>query len=130
MKYLLDTCTFLWLIWDEPELSSRSRDVIRNRDHELFLSPVSQWEALVKHRAGKLEIRTQEPAWRHFVDQRERHGILSLPLDEIALGHLAKLPNHHRDPFDRMLICQAIESGLAILTSDPLIRRYPVKTEW
>ncbi|MBI4755491.1 MAG: type II toxin-antitoxin system VapC family toxin [Betaproteobacteria bacterium] len=130
MKLLLDTCTFLWLIWDEPELQLQARDVIRDPDHEVFLSPVSVWEALVKHRIGKLQLKTAEPAWQHFASQREAHGVETLAVDEASVAHVSRLPDFHRDPFDRLLICQAIEHGLTIVTPDPLIRRYPVRTLW
>jgi PIN domain nuclease of toxin-antitoxin system len=63
---------------------------------------------------------------QYLIAQRQRHKILSLPLDEDSVQHLAKLPNLHRDPFDRMLICQAIEHNLILLTVDEAIRRYPV----
>jgi PIN domain nuclease of toxin-antitoxin system len=62
--------------------------------------------------------------------QRERHQIDSLPLEESAIAHLPKLPSHHRDPFDRMLICQSIEHDLVLVTSDDAIRAYPVKLFW
>ena len=130
MRLLLDTCTFLWLIWDEAELASGARDVARDPDHEVFLSPVSVWEALVKHQIGKLQLKTSESAWRHFTTQRVAHHVESLPLDEASLAHVTTLPGLHRDPFDRLLICQAIEHGLAIVTPDPAIQRYPVKTLW
>lgn len=130
MRLLLDTCTFLWLIWDAPELLPRVRDRIRDPDHAVLLSSVSVWEALLKHQAGKLELKTSVPAWEHFVSQRQAHELAALPLDEQALSHLDKLPDLHRDPFDRALICQAIDQGLTIVTPDPLIQRYPVKTFW
>ncbi|MFU8883938.1 MAG: type II toxin-antitoxin system VapC family toxin [Cyanobacteriota bacterium] len=63
-------------------------------------------------------------------EERQRHGILPLALEEEALRHLPKLPDHHRDPFDRMLICQAIEGGLVLVTPDPEIHRYPVRLLW
>lgn len=130
MRLLLDTCTFLWLIWDESDLLPRVRDVVRDPEHEVFLSPVSVWEALVKHQIGKLQLKTNEPPWQHFSTQREAHEIKSLPLDEPSLAHLPRLPDLHRDPFDRVLICQAIEHGLTIVTPDPLIRSYPVRVQW
>jgi len=61
---------------------------------------------------------------------RERHGVASLALDESAVSHLSKLPAFHRDPFDRMLVCQAIEHDLVLVTSDEQVRQYPVKTTW
>jgi PIN domain nuclease of toxin-antitoxin system len=62
--------------------------------------------------------------------ERERHGILSLPLNEEAALHLTRLHDAHQDPFDRMLVCQALTEGMVILTPDPLIKRYPVRVEW
>ena len=64
------------------------------------------------------------------LEQREKHGITVLPLEEHAVFHLHKLPALHRDPFDRMLICQAIEHDCVLLTPDPLIAQYPVRTQW
>ncbi|THI87140.1 MAG: type II toxin-antitoxin system VapC family toxin [Nitrospira sp. CG24A] len=67
---------------------------------------------------------------RFVAEERERHGIDTLPLNERAVLHLHKLPQFHRDPFDRMLICQAIEHDCVLLTPDPLIVQYPVRTRW
>jgi PIN domain nuclease of toxin-antitoxin system len=130
MKLLLDSCTFLRLIWNEPDLPASAREQIRAPENELFLSAASLWEMLIKHGAGKLEVRAPGPAHRHFARMREAHRIEALPVTEAELAHLAALPPLHRDPFDRILICQAIEHGLTILTPDPAIRRYPVKTLW
>ena len=130
MKLLLDTCTFLWLIWDEAPLTASMRTVLADPDHEVFLSVVSVWEAVQKHATGKLTLRTREPAWQHFARQRDAHAIAPLPLNEHAVRHLSALPRIHRDPFDRMLICQAIEEGLTIMTPDVAVRSYPLKTLW
>lgn len=130
MRLLLDTCVFLWLIWDEPELLPEMREVLSDPDHTLFLSAVSVWEATQKHALGKLTVHAQEGAWAHFVRQRKMHQIEALPFDEAAARHLATLPMLHRDPFDRMLICQAIERGMTLVTPDKNIRRYPIRTLW
>jgi PIN domain nuclease of toxin-antitoxin system len=130
MNLLLDTCTFLWMIWDEAPLRPRVRAILSDPSHSLYLSAVSVWEATNKHAIGKLSVTADEPAWQHFVRQRAAHQILPLALGEAATGHLANLPLLHRDPFDRMLICQAIEHGLVLVTPDPWIRRYPIKTLW
>lgn len=90
----------------------------------MLLSVVSVWEISVKHSLGKLALPT--PLDRFISTQRELHGISVLPLDERAVFHLHKLPSLHRDPFDRMLICQAIEHGLVLVTVDEAVRRYPV----
>jgi PIN domain nuclease of toxin-antitoxin system len=128
MKCLLDTCTFLWIIADAPELSPGVREMFTNRANEMLLSAVSIWELSVKHALGKLPL--PDVFDRFIVEQRERHGITALPLDEQAVLHLHKLPRLHRDPFDRMLICQTIEHDCVLLTPDPLITQYPVRTRW
>nr|WP_295543361.1 type II toxin-antitoxin system VapC family toxin [uncultured Thiohalocapsa sp.] len=81
-------------------------------------------EALVKYRLGKLPL----PASPHIYlpEQRRRHRIETLPLDEPSVARLAGLPDLHRDPFDRMLVCQALEHGLTLATVDPAVRAYPV----
>ena len=128
MRLLLDTCTFLWFITADGRLPQDIRKSIQSPDHEVWLSVVSFWEILVKHQLGRLPL-PESPA-SYILKQRERHGIDSLALLENAVGHLTKLPDRHRDPFDRMLICQAIDRGLTIVTPDPAIHSYPVKVLW
>lgn len=128
MRCLLDTCTFLWIITDSPELSPAVKELFVNPSNEVFLSAVSVWELSVKHALGKLPMPSSLD--RFVVEQRERHRIVALPLDERAVVHLHKLPTLHRDPFDRMLVCQAIEHDCVLLTPDPLIAQYPVRTQW
>jgi PIN domain nuclease of toxin-antitoxin system len=130
MKLLLDTCTFLWMIWDEAPLTAGVHEILSDAGNEAYLSAVSVWEATVKHRLGKLSLNADEPAWQHFTRQRTLHGALALPLTESDVRHVQNLPDNHRDPFDRLLICQAIEHGLTLVTPDPQIRRYPIKTLW
>ena len=127
---LLDTCVFLWLIWDEPPLHTGVRERLADPGETLFLSAVSVWEATVKHARGRLVVRAPQPAWQHFTEERMRHGIEPLPVSEQDVRHLAALPPVHADPFDRLLICQAIENGLTLVTPDRHIRRYPIKTFW
>lgn len=124
MKLLLDTHVFLWFISGDKRLPAIVRDRIRDRDNEVYLSVVSIWEAIVKHQIGKLPL--PEPPGNYLPAQRERHQILSLSLDEISVSQLAKLPALHRDPFDRMLICQAQTHQLTIATVDEAVRAYPV----
>ncbi|HEY5931709.1 MAG TPA: type II toxin-antitoxin system VapC family toxin [Nitrospira sp.] len=128
MKYLLDTCTFLWIIAGAKELSPTVKELFTNPANEVLLSVVSVWELSVKHSLGKLPL--PNAVERFVVEQRERHGIAVLPLDERTVLHLHKLPALHRDPFDRMLICQAIEHHCVLLTPDPLIAQYPVRVKW
>ena len=128
MRILLDTATFLWAVTDAPELSDDARELFADPANEIYLSSVSTWEIAIKHSMGRLPL-PESPA-RFIPAQRKQHGIEPLPLDEEATLHLTRLPALHKDPFDRMLICQAVAQHLVILTPDELINQYPVRTMW
>jgi len=128
VRILLDTCAFLGLIQGSPELSETSRDLISDPQSEVYLSSVSAWEISVKHQLGRLAL-SQSPL-ELVPRQRKAHGIESLFLSEDAALQISRLPPLHRDPFDRMLICQAISESLTILTPDSLIQQYPVRSIW
>lgn len=128
MKILLDTCTFVWIITDADELSTTARQLFVDPENEVYLSVVSIWEILVKLSLGRLPL--PEPPERFIPKQRERHGIAALALEEPAPLYLYKLPSLHKDPFDRMLVCQAIQHEHTLLTPDPLITQYPIRTVW
>lgn len=128
MRILLDTCTFLWIIADAPELSTRARELFGDPGNEVFLSSVSTWEISIKHALGRLPL--PEAPERFIPTQREQHGVETLPLEESATLHLTRLPQLHKDPFDRMLICQAIIHGMVIITPDELILQYRVRSTW
>src|SRR6266545_3797414 len=106
MRLLLDTHIFLWFISGDAKLPDGWRDSIRDPEHDVYVSVVSLWEAIVKHQLGKLSL--PQPPEHYLPAQRVRHQLASLCLDEASVRHLASLPPIHRDPFDRMLICQAI----------------------
>ncbi|MGQ0530487.1 MAG: type II toxin-antitoxin system VapC family toxin [Panacagrimonas sp.] len=128
MQCLLDTCTFLWLIEDSRHLSPQVRSLLVESANTLFVSSVSAWEVAVKHSAGKLPLPL--PLDEFLTQGRAGHRLQALPFAEQCAFHLPKLPSVHRDPFDWMLICQAIEHDLVLLTPDPMIRKYPIKTLW
>ena len=128
MRLLLDTATFLWAILDSPRLSARAREVLVDPGNELFLSVVSSWEVTVKYSAGRLPL--PESPERFLAEERRRLGAISLPLEEEAALYVARLPKLHLDPFDRMLICQAIVHGLSVLTPDEAIAQYPIRALW
>jgi PIN domain nuclease of toxin-antitoxin system len=128
VRLLLDTCTFLWVITGADDLSDRAASLFVDPAHDIFLSSVSVWELSVKYSLGRLPL--PDAPERFLPIQREHHGIAALPLEERAVLHLHKLPSLHRDPFDRMLICQAIEHDCVLLTPDPLITQYPVRALW
>lgn len=128
MKVLLDTCTFLWIAADAQEISLHARAVFSSPENDVYLSSVSVWEIAVKHGLGRLPL--PEPPVRYIPRLRTEHMIESLPLDEEATLHLARLPLLHRDPFDRMLVCQAIVAGMVLLTPDESVMCYPVRSAW
>lgn len=128
MRLLLDTCTFLWLIADEPRLSGRARELITDPANEAYLSSVSVWEIAVKNALGRLPF--PEPVGTFVPAMRAEHGLDPLPLDEESALRVAALPDLHRDPFDRMLVCQAVTAGAVMVTPDELITRYPVRSIW
>ena len=124
MRILLDTHIFLWFISGDTQLSSDVRDSIRDPDNEVYLSAVSVWEAIAKYQLGKLPL--PEHPGKYLPKQRDLHQIASLALDESSVVQLTNLPPLHRDPFDRMLICQALQNALTIATVDKVIRAYSV----
>ncbi|MEL6775766.1 MAG: type II toxin-antitoxin system VapC family toxin [Cyanobacteria bacterium J06597_16] len=124
MKILLDTHIFLWFISGDTRLSTNVRNAICDPQNEVYLSTVSVWEVIVKYQLGKLPL--PENPETYLPKQRDLHQITSLPLDENSVAKLAKLPPIHRDPFDRMLICQALQNDLTIATVDQAICAYPV----
>ena len=128
MRLLLDTCTFLWIAWDDPELSTKARELFSDPANQVFLSSVSCWEIALKYGMGRLPL--PEDPGRLVPAQRERHGIEPLFLDEDSALGVHRLPDHHRDPFDRMLISQAIGGGMTILTPDRIFSSYPARIAW
>src|SRR5580658_6210786 len=124
MRILLDTCEFLWLVTSDAKLSPRVASAVRDPQNEVFLSAVSFWETCLKYSLGKLPL--PQPPAQFVPQQREKHLIAPLALDEAAVAQLAELPALHRDPFDRMLVCQAKAHSLTLASSDPLMQKYSV----
>jgi PIN domain nuclease of toxin-antitoxin system len=128
MKLLLDTCTFLWALTGVPALPVRVQSLVRDADNDVFLSAASAWEIALKHAAGKLTLPDHPD--RYIPTMRAERGIATLAIDEESALHASRLPWLHRDPFDRLLVSQAIVHGMIILTPDPVIARYPARTLW
>ena len=126
MKILLDTHIFLWFITGSVRLSEVVKAAIRDSDNEVYLSAVSNWEIVVKYQLGKLPLPKSPETY--ISEKRDLHQISSLPLDESSVAKLIQLPSLHRDPFDRMLVCQALQHGLVIATVDKAIYAYPIET--
>jgi len=128
VKILLDTCAFLWIISGSEKISAKARNVFADPDNEVFFSSVSAWEIAVKQSIGRIESAGELS--RIVPEYRELHGIQPLPLDEESVFYLSRLPAIHNDPFDRMLVCQALAKGLVILTPDKKIAGYPARVVW
>lgn len=128
MKLLLDTCTLLWLARGDRSLSAGARDLLGRPGVDVHVSVVSAWEIAVKHGLGRLPLPV--PLADFLPALRARYALSSLPVDEESALHVIKLPRLHRDPFDRMLVSQAIVHGLTIVTPDSDIARYPARTIW
>lgn len=128
MKLLLDTHALLWAGLDHPQLPERTRSLLVDRQNALYFSAASAWEIVIKQRSGKLRL--PEPPER-FV--RRALEVLVIDSLSITLEHtlrLEALPEHHRDPFDRILIAQAQAEELAIVTKDKVFEQYAVATVW
>ncbi|MDP2960735.1 MAG: type II toxin-antitoxin system VapC family toxin [candidate division Zixibacteria bacterium] len=128
MKALLDTHVFLWWILDEPQLPPNVRAIISDGDNELFLSAASCWEIAIKAKLDRISLPSRPEVF--VPDQMDRNAIQPLQIKTGHALHVFNLPLLHRDPFDRMLVSQAQIEGLPIITSDPLISKYKVKTLW
>ena len=124
MRLLLDTHIFLWYITGDERISLSMRHAIEDSDAS-YLSVVSLWEATIKYQLGKLPLPEEPHPWLSM--QRELHGIEQLHLEEASVARLSDLPSYHRDPFDRMLVCQALEHELLIVTVDSVLSRYPAQ---
>jgi len=128
MNLRLDTCTFVWIGLDPSQLSPPALALFQDPANRVFLSSVSAWEIAVKFGLGKLLLR--QPPEVFVPQQRTAYQIAELVLREEEALRVNQLPALHMDPFDRMLICQALANNLTILTPDPLIRQYSALIKW
>jgi len=127
MKLLLDTHTFLWFVNDAPNLSEAALALLES-DHDVLLSMASLWEIAIKYSVGKLNLPSP---YEDFVTQQLLENdidVLSVQISHLTV--VARLPFHHRDPFDRMLIAQSISEGIPILSADSTFDAYSVKRFW
>ena len=127
MRVLLDTHTFLWGITDDPRLSGGARRAIADAS-ERFLSMASCWEIAIKVSRNKLTL--AKPIERLIPEQLGLNGFQLLQIDLDDVARVATLPFHHRDPFDRLLVAQALGEELTLVSADPVFRKYGVKRVW
>lgn len=122
MRYLLDTHTFLWWLENDKRLNNVIRKVISNPRNVIYVSVVSGWEISIKQKNGKLPLKTTVKV----CFEKSYFEVIPITLNHVL--QLEKLPLHHRDPFDRILIAQAKEEKLILITTDEKIKRYNIKT--
>lgn len=127
MRVLLDTNVWLWITQAPDRLSPAVRRLVSPTSNECFLSAVSALEIAIKHRLGRLKL-TGDPA-RVIPEWMERTDVSPLPVLHKHALHVASLPLHHADPFDRLLIAQAQLEDLTVLTSDKQFERYDIKVK-
>jgi PIN domain nuclease of toxin-antitoxin system len=121
---LLDTHALIWALEDNPRLSPEARAAVEDTGNTVLASAVSAWEISIKKALGRLD------APDDLADAVEAAGFTKRVITFADARRLAALPDHHRDPFDRMLIAQALEDGAPIVSCDPLIARYQVQIIW
>ena|SRR5436190_2575163 len=124
MRILLDTHIFLWFINEDSKLGAEQLEILTDETHQLYLSAASVWEAGIKFALGKLPL--PSPPHVYFPSRRVKHGIESLPIEEADIASLASIPRLHNDPFDRIIIAQALRHDMIIATVDNAIRQYAV----
>ncbi len=120
MRLLLDTHALLWWLADDPKLASEAAAAIGKRSSAVMVSAASAWEIAIKQALAKLEAPSD------LENQLELNGFEPLPITVAHAYSAGTLPRHHDDPFDRMLVAQAMAEGLTIVTRDERIARYPV----
>src|SRR5712691_9307919 len=128
MKLLLDTHAFLWWVVGDPQLSDRARELIADGSNEVLFSVASAWEIVVKTSLGRLWL--QDDPETFIAGQLEASAFGVLPIHLRHALAIAGLPDLHRDPFDRMLVAQAVTEGISIVTGDQQVTAYPVEVVW
>jgi len=128
MKYLLDTHTLLWIIDENARLSEKSRSIFLDMTNDIYLSSASLWELSIKVSLNKIEINN---TFENFIQDHVLGN--DIKIMKIELPHIirvSKIPFHHRDPFDRMIIAQSIEDNIPVISGDKIFDRYLSNRIW
>lgn len=128
MKLLLDTHAFIWWTLTPAYLSPQALTAIEDPEHNLLLSLVSLWEMQIKAQLGKLHF--PQPLSRIIADQQRLNGLRLLSVEAAHIYALDQLPFHHKDPFDRLLIAQAVAENLPLVSADPAFAAYQAQIIW
>lgn len=128
MNYLLDTHTFLWLNIEPEKLSRKVAQLVTEPQNEIYVSAATAWEISIKYGNGKLELPLPPDRW--IQARITQNAYVHLPILVSHASAVHKLPDIHRDPFDRLLICQSQLENMPLVTKDPLIQKYGVEMIW
>ena len=125
MKYIIDTHTFLWFNEVNSEITSKAKAIIENLENEIYISVTSLWEISIKVNLGILIIKNE---FESILDDLNEEGINILPINFSHICINNKLPFYHKDPFDRMIISQAISENISIISKDVIFDKYLINT--
>ncbi len=128
MNYLIDTHVFLWLSLSPERLSEQARRILENRENSIFLSKVSIWEIQIKQQLGKLSLAL--PLETLVTDEIQTNQLQLLSIETHHIYGLSALEQHHRDPFDRLIISQARQEEMPLISADQIFSQYPVQLIW
>ncbi len=128
MKYLLDTMVWLWSVGPTEKIGNAGLEILRNGREEIYLSAASSWEIAIKAKLGKFQL--PEAPGPYVRSRMAAQRVLALAVTQNHSLAVYDLPPHHNDPFDRLIIAQALDEGMVILTSDRAFRKYPVEVLW
>ena len=128
MEYLLDTCSFIWLAMIPEKLSAQVQSLINDQGNSFLISDASIWEICLKWKAGKIKLPSPPRMW--IFEQRKIWDLRRLVTDIEHYFRVSELPLIHRDPFDRILVAQAMEKNITLLTCDSEIAKYQVAVLW
>lgn len=128
MRCLLDTHAFLWAVNESPRLSHRAREIIEDGENELLLSVASLWEIAIKLSTGKLKL--ELPFMELATRKTSAHGVVVMPITADHLDTVSRLPFHHRDPFDRLIVAQCISENISLPVRDEVLDGYGVERLW
>jgi len=128
VRLLLDTHALIWFTEDSSALSAAAREAFADNTHEVILSVASIWELAIKVSLGKLKMSMRLDA--SFERRLERAGMRMMPIEYPHAARVATLPWHHRDPFDRLLVAQAMVEGMALLSHDEQLDAYGIQRIW
>lgn len=128
MKYLLDTVAWLWSVHADERLGDEAREILANGKEEIYLSAASCWELSIKMRLEKLKL--PGPPAQVVPAFMAKQGLLSMTITHLHAAKVYDLPAHHSDPFDRLIIAQAMVEEMTVLTSDRIFEKYPIAVVW